>query len=75
MTSLVQTDSRSRVVLPGHANEMFQMRENSDGSILLEPARVVTEAQSEYDESPELQELLSRAMTAPSVKRSRRRRA
>lgn len=75
MTSLVQTDSRSRVVLPGHAEQMFQMRENSDGSILLEPARVVTEAQAEYDESPELQELLSRAMTAPSVKRSRRRRA
>ena len=75
MTSLVQTDSRSRVVLPGHADELFQMRENPDGSILLEPARVVTEAQAEYDESPELQELLSRAMTAPSVKRSRRRRA
>jgi hypothetical protein len=52
---------------------MFQVQENADGSILLQPARVVTEAQAEYDESPELQELLSRAMTAPTVKRRRTR--
>ena len=32
---LVRTDGRSRVVLPGHADEMFLMRENPDGSILL----------------------------------------
>ena len=32
---LVKTDSRSRLVLPGHSDEMFLMRENPDGSILL----------------------------------------
>lgn len=73
MATLVQTDSRSRVVLPGHPDQMFQMQENEDGSILLQPARVVTEAQAEYDESPELQELLSRAMASPTVKRRRSR--
>lgn len=73
MTALVRTDSRSRVVLPGHPNRLFQVQENADGSILLQPARVVTEAQAEYDESPELQELLNRAMTAPTVKRRRTR--
>lgn len=41
----IQTDSRSRVVLPGHPEQMFVMQENPDGSILLQPARVVTEAQ------------------------------
>lgn len=71
--SLVQTDARSRVVLPGHPNQLFQMQENDDGSILLQPARVVTEAQAEYDATPELQELLGRALTSGTVKRRRSR--
>jgi len=57
----VETDSRSRVVLPGHPVQRFVVQENEDGSILLQPASVVTEAQLEYDESSELQELLARA--------------
>jgi hypothetical protein len=71
---LVETDSRSRVVLPGHSNERFLLRENADGSLLLEPARVVTEAQLEYDNDPELRELLSRASQSPTVRRTRARR-
>ena len=69
--TLVETDPRSRVVLPGHAKERFLMRENSDGSILLIPARVVSEAQLEYDQSPELQDLLRRAAASPTVSPSR----
>jgi hypothetical protein len=70
---LVETDSRSRVVLPGHANMRFIVRENDDGSILLEPARVVSEAQFDYDNSPELQALLARAASAPKSSIRRRR--
>ena len=69
----IRTDSRSRVVLPGHPEQMFVMRENGDGSILLQPARVVTEAQDEYDETPELQDLLTRATKSRTVRRTRRR--
>jgi hypothetical protein len=69
----VQTDARSRVVLPGHPNQLFKVQENDDGSILLQPARVVSEAQAEYDASPELQELLQRATSSKSVKRRRAR--
>jgi hypothetical protein len=72
MALTVETDSRSRVVLPGHPDQRFIMQENEDGSVLLQPALVVTEAQLEYDESPELQALLSRA--AHSKTRRRRRR-
>ena len=72
---MIETDSRSRAVLPGRANERFLMHENEDGSILLQPARVVTEAQHEYDTHPELQELLSRAAASRTVRRTRRRRA
>lgn len=69
----VETDARSRVVLPGHPKQKFLVRENSDGSLLLQPARVVTEAQLEYDESPELQALLERAAASTTVRRARRR--
>ena len=71
--TLIETDPRSRVVLPGHAKEKFLMQENADGSILLLPARVLTEAQYEYDQSPELQELLARAASSPTVRTTRTR--
>ncbi|MFM7062787.1 MAG: hypothetical protein ACKO04_04735 [Actinomycetes bacterium] len=69
----VETDDRSRVVLPGHPRQKFLVQENSDGSLLLVPARVVTEAQLEYDESPELRDLLDRAAESATVRRARRR--
>lgn len=74
MTILVETDTRSRVVLPGHPNQRYVLQENEDGSILLQPAVVVTHAQAEYDSDPELQALLTRASRAATVRRSRERR-
>lgn len=74
MTTMVETDDRSRVVLPGHPNQRYVVRENADGSLLLQPARVVTEAQQEYDGDAELRELLSRATASPTVRRARQRR-
>lgn len=71
--TLIQTDARSRVVLPGHPNQHFLLQENDDGSILLQPARIVSEAQAEYDATPELQELLARATRSPTVRRRRER--
>jgi hypothetical protein len=74
MELVVETDARSRVVLPGHPGQRFLVHENSDGSLLLQPARVVSEAQLEYDTNPELRELLARTAQAPTVRRSRQRR-
>jgi len=71
---VIETDARSRVIIPGRSNEMFVVRDNADGSMLLEPAHIVTDAQREYDSSPELQELLSRATASTTVHRARRRR-
>ena len=71
---LIETDSRSRVVIPGHSNQHFLVQENADGSLLLQPARVVSEAQAEYDGDPELQALLARAATSGTVRGTRRRR-
>ena len=72
--ALVETDGRSRAVLPGRPNERFVLRENPDGSLLLQPARVVTEAQHEFDTDPELRDLLARATASPTVRRARVRR-
>lgn len=74
MTILIETDSRSRVVLPGHSNQRFLVQENADGSLLLQPARVVTDAQAEYDSDPELRALLARASQSSTVRRGRTRR-
>jgi hypothetical protein len=71
---LVETDARSRVVLPGRPNERFVLVDQADGSILLQPAVVVTRAQAEYDADPELQALLTRAAASATVRRSRTRR-
>lgn len=71
--TLIETDDRSRVVLPGHPRQKFLVQENSDGSVLLLPARVVSEAQAEYDERPELRDLLARAVASKTVRKSRKR--
>ncbi|MGB8207455.1 MAG: hypothetical protein WCF69_07560 [Mycobacterium sp.] len=71
---VVETDGRSRVVLPGHPNQRYVLRVNADGSLLLQPARIVTEAQQEYDTNSELRDLLARAAKAPTVRRTRSRR-
>ncbi|GAA3180837.1 hypothetical protein GCM10010531_38730 [Blastococcus jejuensis] len=70
--TIVETDALSRVVLPGHSNQRFILTENSDGSLLLQPARVVTEAQAEYESVPELRALLARASESRTVHRVRR---
>lgn len=72
--TLIELDDRSRAVLPGHRNERFVVRENEDGSILLQPAQVVLAAQVEYDTNPELRALLARATASGTVTRARRER-
>lgn len=72
MSITVETDEHSEMVgnLPGHPNQRFSVQENNDGSVLLSPAGRVLTAQEEYDNDPELQELLHRAAASPTVRRS-----
>jgi hypothetical protein len=69
---LIETDDRGRMVLPGHPHQKFLVQENSDGSVLLLPVRVVSEAQAEFDQSPALRELLARAARSTTARRSRK---
>ena len=45
----------------------------SAGGAALDPRRGSPEAQYEYDQSPELQELLARAVSSPTVRTTRTR--
>ena len=74
VSTLIETDGRSRAVIPGHRNQRFLLQEDEDGSLLLQLASVVTDAQLEYDSDPELRALLARAAQSSTVHRSRQRR-
>ncbi|WP_081495117.1 hypothetical protein [Mycolicibacterium chubuense] len=70
----VETADGGQVALPGHPNRRFLLRENADGSFLLQPAQVVTMAQYEYQSAPELRDLLAAAAASRPVRRTRRHR-
>lgn len=65
LTPIVQTDARGRAVLSGHRNQRFIMTDQSDGSVLLVPAVVVSQAQREYDESPNCRRSWPRRLPRP----------
>ncbi|WP_233151506.1 hypothetical protein, partial [Mycobacterium lehmannii] len=67
----VETDDRGRITLPGRPNSRFLLRHNADGSIILQPAQPVPDAQYEYWSNPELRTLLTAAATSRTVHRMR----
>lgn len=72
----VETDSRSRLTLPGgRANRLYLIEELPDGVIILRPARVVSEAQAAFDANPALQEQLAASLASGISKRPRRKRS
>lgn len=71
MERIITTDSHGYTVLPSRPNEIFVVCENSDGSILLQPADTVPNAQVQYNSDADLRDLLSKAVASPTVKRNR----
>ncbi|WP_082680843.1 hypothetical protein [Mycolicibacterium novocastrense] len=71
---IVETDDHGGITLPGHPKKRFLSRHNADGSILLQPVQVVTDAQFAYWSNPELRTLLMAAATSRTVRRTRDRR-
>ena len=72
--TLVSTDSQGRLVLQGHPNQRFLLEELPDGSIRLEPAIVMSEAQLEYLSNSGLRGVLAEAAASPTVRRGRHQR-
>jgi hypothetical protein len=71
--TLVQTDPRGRLTLPGHPGQRFAMHVDEDGGISLQPVMAVADVQGEFDSDPELQDLLACAAASASIRRSRLR--
>lgn len=64
-----ETDSRNRLTLPGgRANQMYLVDEQPDGTIILRPARVISETQAMFDRSPGLQKRLAATLDEPTVR-------
>jgi hypothetical protein len=68
----VETDSRSRLTLPGgRANRLYLIEELPDGVIILRPARVVSELQAAFDANTELQDRIEASIASGVSKRPR----
>jgi hypothetical protein len=73
---MIETDGRSRVTLPGNKrNRRYLVDEQPDGTMILRPALVITEAQANYDANLDRQARIAAAAQAPTVRRPRRQRA
>lgn len=70
MGVLVEIDSSGRALLPGRPGERFLLTVNPDGSLYLEPIKIDSEAQHDYDTDSRLRDLLRRATASPTVQRS-----
>jgi hypothetical protein len=68
---IVETDSRGRASL-GHPDQRYLMHEESDGTLILEPATVVTELERRYMANATLQAQIEYARAHPEQRVPRR---
>ena len=71
---LLETDQRGRLTLPGAARRRFLARTETDGTIILEPAVVMTEAERKFLANTELQATIAHYDSHPEELVPRRRR-
>lgn len=72
--TLVQVDTRKRVSLGNMAHHsQYLVREESDGTIIFEPAVVLTQAERAFLADPELVETLEKVNAHPERRRARER--
>lgn len=75
MDQIIDTDARGRASL-GQPNHRYLMHEESDGTLVLEPAVVITELERRFLANTEVQEQIAYARAHPEqrIRRSQRRR-
>lgn len=71
---LLETDRRGRLTLPGADKRRFLARTETDGTIILEPAVVMTEAERKFLANTELQATIAHYDSHPEQLVARRRR-
>jgi len=74
MTTVLSTDTRGRLSL-GRRDRTYAVTEQSDGTIILEPATVITDMERRFLSNTELQAQIEYARAHPEerVERPRRR--
>jgi len=74
MTAILSTDARGRLSL-GRRDRTYAVTEQSDGTIILEPADVITDLERRFLANTELQAQIEYARAHPEqrVERPRRR--
>jgi len=70
---IVDTDARGRASL-GRPSRRYLMREEADGTLILEPAVVVTELERRFMANAALQAQIDYARAHPEQRRARRQR-
>lgn len=72
MSSVVETDSRGRLTLPGSKpNRRYLVHEEPDGTLVLEPAVVISELERRFLANAALQARIEHARTHPELGESR----
>jgi hypothetical protein len=70
---IIETDARGRASL-GRPGRRYLMHEESDGTLVLEPAVVVTELERKFMANAALQAQIEHARAHPEQRRARRSR-
>ncbi len=70
-TPMVEVDARSRVTLPGKAHRRYLLHEQDDGTMILEPAVVISELEARYRANPQLQAQIEHARAHPEQSQPR----
>lgn len=70
---IVETDARGRASL-GKPGRRYLMHEQSDGTLVLEPAVVITELERRFMANAAVQAEIAHARTHPEERRNRRSR-
>jgi hypothetical protein len=72
MDQLVETDVRGRATI-GHPNSRYLKHEEADGTIVLEPASVITDLERRFLNNAALQAQIEYAKAHPEQQRRRRK--
>ena len=72
--TLLETDQRGRLTIPGAIKQRFLARSENDGTIILEPAIVISEAEHKFLANSELQATIAYYEAHPEQMLPRRRR-
>jgi len=70
---LIETDARGRATV-GHPGRQYLLHEEPDGTLVLEPASVVTELERKFMASSALQAQIAYAKAHPEQRVKRKRR-